>query len=122
MDLTWLALAVGVLAMLVVVVLAWSILREPVGPRQMEKVAGFIEEGAKAFIKRQYGTIGVFVALSLIPLAIFFRDVRVAVAFVFGAALSLLAAYIGLRVAVKAGVRTANASRASKTMPNNIKT
>ena len=117
MDLTWLALAVGVLAMLVVVVLAWSILREPVGPRQMEKVAGFIEEGAKAFIKRQYGTIGVFVALSLIPLAIFFRDVRVAVAFVFGAALSLLAAYIGLRVAVKAGVRTANASRASKTKP-----
>ena len=117
MDLTWLALAVGVLAMLVVVVLAWSILREPVGPRQMEKVAGFIEEGAKAFIKRQYGTIGVFAALSLIPLAIFFRDVRVAVAFVFGAALSLLAAYIGLRVAVKAGVRTANASRASKTKP-----
>jgi len=117
MDLTWLALAVGMLAMLVVVVLAWSILREPVGPRQMEKVAGFIEEGAKAFIKRQYATIGVFAALSLIPLAIFFRDVRVAVAFVFGAALSLLAAYIGLRVAVKAGVRTANASRASKTKP-----
>jgi len=117
MDLTWLALAVGVLAMLVVAILAWSILREPVGPRQMEKVAGFIEEGAKAFIKRQYGTIGVFAALSLIPLAIFFRDVRVAVAFVFGAALSLLAAYIGLRVAVKAGVRTANASRASTTKP-----
>src|SRR3972149_6039221 len=117
MDLTWLALSVGVLAMLVVAILAWSILREPVGPRQMEKVAGFIEEGAKAFIKRQYTTIGVFAALSLIPLAIFFRDVRVAVAFVFGAALSLLAAYIGLRVAVKAGVRTANASRASKTKP-----
>jgi len=117
MDLTWLALAVGVLAMLVVAILAWSILREPVGPRQMEKVAGFIEEGAKAFIKRQYTTIGIFAALSLIPLAIFFRDVRVAIAFVFGAALSLLAAYIGLRVAVKAGVRTANASRASTTKP-----
>ncbi len=117
MDLTWLALAVGVLAMFVVAILAWSILREPVGPRQMEKVAGFIEEGAKAFIKRQYTTIGVVAALSLIPLAIFFRDVRVAIAFVFGVALSLLAAYIGLRVAVKAGVRTANASRASKTKP-----
>jgi len=117
MDLTWLALTVGVLAMLVVAILAWSILREPVGPRQMEKVAGFIEEGAKAFIKRQYGTIGVFAALSLIPLVIFFKDLRVAVAFVFGAALSLLAAYIGLRVAVKVGVRTANASRASQTKP-----
>jgi Na+/H+-translocating membrane pyrophosphatase len=48
MDLTWLALSVGVLAMLVVTILAWSILREPVGPRQKEKVVGFIEEGAKA--------------------------------------------------------------------------
>jgi Na+/H+-translocating membrane pyrophosphatase len=48
MDLTWLALAVGVFAMLVVAILAWSILREPFAPRQMEKVAGFIEEGAKA--------------------------------------------------------------------------
>jgi hypothetical protein len=45
MDLTWLALTVGVLAMLVIVVLGWSILRETVGPRRMEKVAG-IEDGA----------------------------------------------------------------------------
>jgi len=117
MNLTWLALSVGVLAMLVVAVLAWSILREPVGPRQMEKIAGFIEEGAKAFIKRQYQTIGIFAALSLVPLTIFFKDVRVAIAFAFGASLSLLAAYIGLRVAVKANVRTANASRASTTKP-----
>jgi Na+/H+-translocating membrane pyrophosphatase len=48
MDLTWLALSVGVLAMLVVAILAWSILRESVEPRQMEKVAGFIEEGTEA--------------------------------------------------------------------------
>jgi len=48
MDLTWLALAVGVLAMLVVAILDWSILRESVGPRQMVKVAWFIEEGAEA--------------------------------------------------------------------------
>jgi len=115
MDLTWLALAVGVLAVLVVVYLAWSILREPVGPRQMEKVAGYIEEGAKAFIKRQYTTIGIFVAFSIIPIILFFKDPRVVIAFVFGASLSLLAAYIGLRVAVKANVRTANAARVSPT-------
>jgi len=113
MDLTWLALSVGVLAMLVVAILAWSILREPRGQRQMEKIADYIEEGAKAFIKRQYTTIGIFATLSLIPLAIFFRDVRVAIAFVFGASLSLLAAYIGLRIAVKANIRTANAARTS---------
>jgi len=113
MDLTWLALTVGVLAMLVVAILAWSILREPRGQRQMEKIADYIEEGAKAFIKRQYQTIGIFATLSLIPIAIFFRDLRVAIAFAFGASLSLLAAYIGLRIAVKANIRTANAARTS---------
>jgi len=110
-----LALTVGAFAMLVVAYLAWSILREPVGPRQMEKIAGYIEEGAKTFIKRQYRIITIFVALTLIPLAIFFKDVRVVIAFVFGTSLSLLAAYIGLRVAVKANVRTANAARTSST-------
>jgi len=115
MDLTWLALAVGALAMLVVTYLARSISKEPAGTPQMDKIAGYIQEGANAFIKRQYKTITIVVALTLIPLAIFFKDVKVAVAFVFGAFLSLLAAYIGLRVAVKANVRTANAARTSST-------
>jgi len=113
LDLTWLALSVGVLAMSVVAYLAWSILKEPRGPRQLEKYADYVEEGAKAFIKRQYTTIGVFAAVSLVPIVVIFRDVRVAVAFAFGAFLSLLAAYIGLRVAVKANIRTANAARTS---------
>ncbi|MBX5327628.1 MAG: sodium-translocating pyrophosphatase [Candidatus Bathyarchaeia archaeon] len=115
MDLTWLSLAVGAFAMLVVAYLAWSIIKEPTGTLEMDKIAGYIEEGAKAFIKRQYKTIAYFVALTLIPIVLFFQDVRIAFAFLFGAALSLLAAYIGLRVAVKANVRTANAARTSST-------
>jgi len=115
MDLTWLALAVGVLAMFVVTYLTWSIGKEDVGTPQMGEIAGYILEGAKAFIKRQYRTITIFVGLMFIPLAIFFRDLRVIIAFVFGASLSLLAAYIGLRVALKANVRTANAARTSST-------
>jgi len=115
MDLTWLALAVGVLAMLVVAYLAWSIGNEPSGTPQMAEIAGYIEEGARAFIKRQYTTIAIFVALTFVPLIIFFKEMSVVIAFVFGASLSLLAAYIGLRVAVKANVRTANAARTSST-------
>jgi K(+)-stimulated pyrophosphate-energized sodium pump len=115
MDLTWLALAVGVLAMSVVAYLAWSIGKEDAGTPRMNAIAGYIEEGARAFIKRQYKTITIFVALITIPLAFFFKDVRVVIAFVFGSFLSLLAAYIGLRVAVKANVRTANAARTSST-------
>jgi K(+)-stimulated pyrophosphate-energized sodium pump len=99
--------------MMVVGYLAWSILEEPRGPRQLEKYADFIEEGAKAFIKRQYSTIGVFAAIAFVPIALFFGDLRVALAFGFGVVMSLLAAYIGLRIAVKANIRTANAARTS---------
>ena len=113
MDLTWLALAVGVLAMLVVAYLAWSINKEPSGTQEMAEIAAHIQEGANAFIKRQSKTIAIFIALTLIPLIIFFKDMGVVISFVFGAFLSLLAAYIGLRTAVKANVRTANAARTS---------
>ncbi len=108
-----LALAVGALAMLVVAYLAWTIDKEPSGTAQMVEIAGYIQEGAKAFLKRQFKTITLFVALLIVPLAVFFQDTRVLVAFVFGAFLSLLAAYIGMRVAVKANVRSANAARSS---------
>jgi len=115
MDLTWLALAVGVLAMLVVAYLAWSIGKEDAGTPQMDEIAGYIQEGANAFIKRQYKTITIFVALIAVPLAFFFKDVRVVIAFALGASMSLFAAYIGLRVALKASVRTASAARTSST-------
>jgi len=53
MDLTWFALAVGVLAMLVVAYLAWSIDKEDAGTPQMNEIAGYIREGAKISTKRQ---------------------------------------------------------------------
>ncbi len=101
--------------MFAVALLAWSIDKEPTGTPQMLEIAGYIQEGVKAFIKRQYGTITIFTALMIIPLVIFFKDIRVVLAFIFGASLSLLAAYVGLRVAIKANVRTANAAGISST-------
>jgi len=115
MELTWLALAVGVLAMLTVAYLARDIAKEHTGTPQMAEIAGYIQEGVEVFIRRQYKTIAIFAALALIPLTVFFRDFRVVIAFVLGSSLSLLAAYVGLRVAVKANVRTANAARTSST-------
>ena len=113
MDLILLALSVGLLSMLVVAYLIWSILREPKGTPEMVGVADAIEEGAKAFIKRQYRTIAVVSALITIPIGYYYRDPRVVVAFAAGVGLSMLAAYVGMRVAVKANVRTANAARTS---------
>ncbi len=54
MDLILLTSSVGLLALLVVSYLAWSILKEPVGTPEMKAVADAIELGAKAFLKRQY--------------------------------------------------------------------
>ena len=113
MDLAWLALAAGASAMLVVAYLARSITKEPTGTPEMSEIAGFIEDGTRAFIRRQYRTIAVMVVLALVPLFLIFRDMSVVVAFVFGAFCSLFAAYIGLRVAVKTNVRTTYAATTS---------
>ena len=113
MDLILLALSVGLTSMLVVAYLIWSILKEPKGTPEMVGVADAIEEGAKAFIKRQYRTIAIVSALITIPIGYYYRDPRVVVAFAAGVGLSMLAAYVGMRVAVKANVRTANAARTS---------
>jgi K(+)-stimulated pyrophosphate-energized sodium pump len=99
--------------LLVVAYLIWSILKEPKGTPEMVGVADAIEEGAKAFIKRQYRTIAIVSALITIPIGYYYRDPRVVVAFAAGVGLSMLAAYVGMRVAVKANVRTANAARTS---------
>jgi len=113
MNLILLALSVGLLSILVVAYLTWSILREPKGTPEMVGVADAIEEGAKAFISRQYRTIVIVSALITIPIGYYYRDPRVVVAFAAGVGLSMLAAYVGMRVAVKANVRTTNAARTS---------
>jgi K(+)-stimulated pyrophosphate-energized sodium pump len=78
---------------------------ETVGSLQMVKGTSYIQEGTKAFIKRQHRTIAVFVALSPTPLGLFLRDLRVVVSFGFGTPISLLAAYVRSRVVVEANVR-----------------
>ncbi len=113
MDLAWLALAVGASAMFVVAYLSWSISKAPAGSPQMIEIAGYIEDGTRAFIRRQYRTIAIIVALLIIPLALFFRNATMVISFLFGAFFSLLAAYIGLRVAVKTNVRTTHAATVS---------
>jgi K(+)-stimulated pyrophosphate-energized sodium pump len=113
MDLVWIALAVGAAAMSIVAYLTWSIYRVDPGTPEMREVARYIRNGAKTFLKRQYRTILLFVALLSLPIAIVFRSVEVVISFYAGAALSLLAAYIGMNIAVRANVRTARAAQES---------
>jgi K(+)-stimulated pyrophosphate-energized sodium pump len=113
MDLILLTSAVGALSLLVVSYLVWSILKEPVGTPEMKEVADAIELGAKAFLKRQYMNIAIVAILIAIPIGIFYGDPRVVVSFIIGTTMSLVAAYIGMRVAVKTNVRTTNAATVS---------
>ena len=96
--------------MVIVAYLTLWIYRQDPGTPEMREVARYIRNGAKTFLKRQYRTILLFVAVLSLPIALVFRSVEVVVSFYGGAALSLVAAYIGMNVAVRANVRTARAA------------
>lgn len=115
MDLAWIALVTGASAMLIVAYLTWSIYREDPGTPQMRKVARYIRNGSKTFLKRQYKTILFLIILLSFPIGAVFRSIEIVLSFICGALLSLIAAYIGMNIAVRANVRTANAAATSPT-------
>ena len=84
------------------------------GNERMREIAGAIEEGAKAYLQRQVITISAIAAVIFILLGIF-KDWSTAVGFLIGAFCSLAAGYIGMRIAVLANVRTAQAASTSRT-------
>jgi len=80
------------------------------GNKRMREIAGAIEEGAMAFLKREYLYISIFLVIMAIVLYLVI-DALTAVSFVVGGILSATAGFVGLRVATRANVRTANAAR-----------
>ncbi|MEA2622262.1 MAG: K(+)-stimulated pyrophosphate-energized sodium pump [Chloroflexota bacterium] len=120
----------GALAVLFALYLArWVLARDP-GPQAMQDVAAMIYEGAVAFIRRQYTTIGILAILGAIVIGAVIAvvegptvadtdisglplGVRTAIAFLVGAACSMASGIIGMFISVKANVRTASAARTS---------
>jgi K(+)-stimulated pyrophosphate-energized sodium pump len=105
----WLSIGAGVAAILFGVVSTQWILKQPAGNSRMQEIAAAIQEGAKAYMDRQYMTIGIVGVVLAIVLA-FALGAATAIGFAIGAVFSGLAGYIGMYVSVRANVRTAEAA------------
>ncbi len=85
----------------------------PAGNERMKEIAGAIQEGAKAYLNRQITTIGRISAIIFVLVGVL-RGMPTAIGFLLGAVCSLVAGYIGMRVAVVANVRTAQGATVSR--------
>ena len=110
MNLMYLAVASGVVALLFAFVLTNKVNKISEGTDRMKEIATAIAEGARAFLFAEYKILVVFVVV-LFALIFFLNGALTAICFLCGALLSTIAGYCGMSVATKANVRTANAAK-----------
>ena len=114
MDLAFVPLIAGIVGILFAVYLVMSVLRQGKGTTEMQRISGAIQEGATAFLKREYKTVAIFGVIIALILA-FVINWNSGVGFAIGAAFSAAAGYIGMSITTRANTRVANV--ASKGVP-----
>lgn len=117
----YIAIIAGILSIIMAIIFAKKVMKADPGNERMQEVAGYIESGAGTFIKRQYFTLGIFVAVLAVALlflpspvdenirVIKFMNWEQSVTYIIGAVASMIAGYIGMKVGVKANTRSAQA-------------
>ena len=112
LELLYLIIFSGILAVAYSYLLSGQILSASAGNERMREIAGAIQIGARAYLNRQYKTIAI-VGLIVLIIVTYFFNILVGVGYLIGASLSGVAGYVGMLISVQANVRTAEASRKS---------
>src|SRR5919107_4742073 len=112
MTALWLIVLCGVLSVAYAIWATSSVLSADAGSPRMQEIAAAVREGAQAYLRRQYTTIGM-VGVVIFVIVGYFLGWLVGVGFAIGAVLSGIAGFIGMNVSVRANVRTAQAATQS---------
>lgn len=111
-----LAIAAGLVALLFAIFLAMQVLKHDEGTELMKEIGAAIQEGANAFLRREYTVLAAFVLVVFVILYVLGaireeQSTETAIAYIVGALASALTGFIGMRIAVKSNMRTAAAAR-----------
>ena len=104
MNILVIAPVIGVVALLFAFMKASFISKQEPGNDRMKEISGYIQDGAMAFLTREYKALVFFVLALFIVLFIGLKDIKIAICFLCGALFSILAGYVGMKVATKANV------------------
>jgi K(+)-stimulated pyrophosphate-energized sodium pump len=109
-NMEWLVIGCGIFAIIYGLILIYTIVRASTGTEKMQSIAAAIQEGASAYLNRQYQTIAIVGAVIFLLLG-WKLGWHVGIGFLIGAVLSGIAGYLGMNTSVRANVRTTQAAR-----------